>query len=154
MPNTMPYRTVDTMSAVHKHVLPELALDGRFSIASGTLTPYQMEWVNETLIQGLKVIIVESGELLCRFPQQKELHIAGPAVYTIWNQDQTESAQCFLPGRHLRYTMVSLSLETLNIPMMQDVTAQLMAGMHIDLAARPAMHIQRIPNSLKGLQSV
>ncbi|MCL2895829.1 helix-turn-helix domain-containing protein [Brenneria tiliae] len=153
MTSTTPYSTSDTVPAFLERTLPELILKGGFSITSGTLNPCRAEWQSEKLIQGLKVVIVESGELLCQFPQQNDLHIVGPVVCTIWNQDKAEGAQCFLPGSDLRYTSVSLSLETLSAHLPQEISARLVEGMRLDLTARPIMRVKPIPNPLQGLQA-
>ncbi len=133
--------------------VPTLVLSGEIAITTGTLAAPHIEWQSEKLIRGLKVVIIESGELLCRFPRQQELHISGPSVCTVWNQDEAEAAQCFLPGKNLRYTSVCLSSATINQYFSTEVAERLAQGMNIDLAARPAMRVQQTPNTLQSVQA-
>jgi methylphosphotriester-DNA--protein-cysteine methyltransferase len=51
-----------------------MLLRGDISLTSGSVNPQHAIWQDEQLFVGLKIIIIESGELLCRFPQQAERH--------------------------------------------------------------------------------
>lgn len=128
-------------------------LKGDISLVAGSVSAQPVIWQDEPLFQGLKIIIIESGELLCRFPQQQELHIKGPTLCTVWNQDRAEASQCFLPGKDLRYTAVSLSTDSLNQHLGHECMAQLAAGLQLDLAAKPKMHLSATPKCLSGLKA-
>lgn len=129
----------------------ETLLRGDISLVAGNVRAQPVIWQDEPLFLGLKVIIVESGEMLCRFPQQQERPVKGPTLCTVWSQDSGEASQCFLPGKDLRYTAVSLSTHSLHQHLGADCMEQLATGLQLDLAARPKMHLTRIPKCLSGL---
>lgn len=132
---------------------PRLLLSGDISLTSGTVNPARTVWQDEPLCLGLKIIIIESGELRCRFPYQQERHIKGPALCAIWCQDQAEASQCFLPGKGLHYTAVNLSTTTLSTHLCPEAMERLAAGLRLDLSGRPKMHIQTAPKCLHGLRA-
>ncbi|WP_082204304.1 helix-turn-helix domain-containing protein [Pantoea sp. RIT-PI-b] len=131
----------------------QILLNGDIALTSGSVKPQRAIWHDEQLHLGLKVIIIESGELLCRFPQQKELHIKGPALCAIWNQDIAQASQCFLPGADLRFTAVNLSTNSLSQYLCEDSMSRLEAGMHLDLSAKSKMRVQAAPKCLCGLKA-
>jgi AraC family transcriptional regulator, transcriptional activator of the genes for pyochelin and ferripyochelin receptors len=143
-------REVATEPPLHDQVT---LLSGDIALMSGSVRPQRAIWQDEQLCLGLKIIIIESGELLCRFPSQQERHIRGPALCAVWNQDRVEASQCFLPGKDLRYSAVSLSTHSLSQHLGADVMEQLASGLHLDLAARPKMRIESAPKILSGLRA-
>lgn len=131
----------------------QMLLRGEIALTSGTISPQRAIWQYEPLFIGFKVIIIESGELLCRFPQQPERHIKGPALCAVWSQDQAEASQCLLPGEGLRYTAVNISTHSLTQHLCADAVDKLAVGLHLDLSAKPGMRIQAAPKSLSGLRA-
>ncbi len=131
----------------------QMLLHGEISLASGSVNPQRATWQEEQLFIGLKIIIIESGELLCRFPQQPERHIKGPALCAIWSQDFAQASQCLLPGANLSYTAVNISTHSLSQNLCADSMNTLAAGMHLDLSANPGMRIQATPKCLSGLRA-
>ena len=132
----------------------KIMLEGEISLISGSIfCPARPVWQNESLSHGLKVIIIEKGELLCRFPGQKEQHIKGPAICSVWNQDSAEASQCFIPGTNLHYTTIVLSTNMLLGHPCTDITDKLCAGMHLALSATPRMQVQKVPKVFSGLQA-
>jgi len=130
-----------------------LLLSGEISLTSGSVNPVRTVWQDEPLCLGLKIIIIEAGELRCRFPYQQEQHIKGPALCAIWCQDQAEASQCFLPGEGLHYTAVHLSTNSLSAHLCPGAMERLAAGLQLDLSARPKIHIQAAPKCLQGLRA-
>lgn len=132
----------------------KIVLEGEISLISGSIfCPVRPVWQDESLSHGLKVIIIEKGELLCRFPGQKEQHIKGPALCAVWNQDSAEASQCFIPGTSLHYTSIILSTNMLLKHPCADVTDKLSAGMHLALSATPRMQVQTVPKVFSDLQA-
>jgi len=131
----------------------QMLLHGDISLVSGSVNPKRATWQEEQLFIGLKIIIIESGELLCRFPQQPERHIKGPALCAIWSQDFAQASQCLLPGANLSYTAVNISTHSLSQNLCADSMNTLAAGMHLDLSANPGMRIQATPKCLSGLRA-
>lgn len=132
----------------------KIMLEGEISLMSGSVfCPVRPVWQNEPLSHGLKVIIIEKGELLCRFPGQKEQHIKGPALCAVWNQDSTEASQCFIPGASLHYTAIILSTSMLLRHLCADVIDKLSAGMHLALFATPRMQVQAVPKVFSSIQA-
>ena len=131
----------------------QMLLHGDISLVSGSVNPQRATWQEEQLFIGLKIIIIESGELLCRFPQQPERHIKGPALCAIWSQDFAQASQCLLPGANLSYTAVNISTHSLSQNLCADSMNTLAAGIHLDLSANPGMRIQATPKCLSGLRA-
>ncbi|WP_072034438.1 helix-turn-helix domain-containing protein [Pantoea rodasii] len=131
----------------------QMLLRGDIALTSGTVTPQRAVWHDEQLYLGLKIIIIESGELLCRFPKQPERHIKGPALCAVWSQDLAEASQCLLPGAHLSYTAVNISTHSLTQHLCAESVDRLVAGLHMDLSANPGMRIQAAPKCLCGLRT-
>lgn len=154
MANTLSSESISVAPYSRNRPVSELLLAGGISIASGEFSPSGKQWESEKLSQGLKVIIIESGEMLCRFPRQEEMRISGPAVCAVWDQDNLEAMQCFMPGCNLRYTAISLSLQTLTEHLPPEVSEQLSAGMCLDLSANARLRVDnKMPSSLNGLQA-
>lgn len=132
----------------------KIILEGEISLTSGSvLCPVRPVWQNEPLSHGLKVVIIEKGELLCRFPGQKEQHIKGPALCAVWNQDNSEASQCFIPGTSLDYTAIILSTNMLLRHFCNEVIDKLSDGIHLALSTSPRMQVQTVPKVFSGLQA-
>jgi len=131
----------------------QMLLRGDISLTSGSVNPQHAIWQDEQLFVGLKIIIIESGELLCRFPQQAERHIKGPALCAVWSQDLAHASQCLLPGADLNYTAVNISTHSLSQHLCAESINTLTAGMQLDLSANPGMRIQATPKCLSGLRA-
>lgn len=131
----------------------QILLQSDISLASGGAKPQKAVWQDEQLFIGLKIVIIESGELLCRFPRQPEKHIKGPALCAIWSQDPDHACQCLLPGADVNYTAVKISMHSLNQHLCTDAVNTLTAGMQLDLSANPGMRVQTTPKCLYGLRT-
>ncbi|MBL3593990.1 helix-turn-helix transcriptional regulator [Rhodovulum sulfidophilum] len=83
------------------------------NLAHGTLLPAaDAGWETERLHQGLKVILLQSGEIHCKLPAHRQLSFDAPCLCLIWNQAQHEGMQRFVPGTEIRHTQVTLPPET------------------------------------------
>ncbi len=84
------------------------------TLVTGTLWSDSENWVEDPLERGLKLILVQSGELSCRIPGHSEQSIKGPSLCTIVNDGEFTSSQIYGTTTPLRYTIVQLDLESLD----------------------------------------
>jgi AraC family transcriptional activator of pyochelin receptor len=89
-------------------------LDPHMTLVTGTLWSDSENWVEDPLERGLKLILVQSGELSCRIPGHREQSIKGPSLCTIVNDGEFTSSQIYGTTTPLRYTIVQLDLESLD----------------------------------------
>lgn len=87
--------------------------DGKISLKSGVVKAENDDWHRETLFDGLKIIVIDNDELLCKLPYHSIIRIVGPCVCAIWNRGNAEGCQSFPAGCSLRYTIITLSADTL-----------------------------------------
>ncbi|WP_455922764.1 helix-turn-helix domain-containing protein [Pseudomonas putida] len=91
-----------------------LHLEPHMKLITGTLWSQSDAWVEDPLDRGLKLILVQSGELACRIPGQPVQQIKGPSLCTIVNDGEFTSSQIYGTDTPLRYTIVQLDLEALD----------------------------------------
>jgi AraC family transcriptional activator of pyochelin receptor len=87
----------------------ETFYDGMISLARGCVAVDSDQWETERLTNGLTLVVVESGELLCKLPNCPKANIAGPCICAVWNRGENEGMQSFLPGCRVPYTKIYLS---------------------------------------------
>ncbi|KAF0866097.1 AraC family transcriptional regulator [Pseudomonas sp. LD120] len=83
-------------------VVPEITL------STGTVLMDSPMWMQEPLWQGLKIILVLSGQLNCRVEGQPEVEIRGPTLCAVANQGEHCGDHLFASGVPVRYTTVQL----------------------------------------------
>ncbi|WP_414896758.1 helix-turn-helix domain-containing protein [Rhodovulum sp. YEN HP10] len=82
-------------------------------LAHGTLRPAaDAGWETERLHQGLKVILLQSGEIHCKLPAQRQFRFDVPCLCLIWNREPHEGLQRFVPGTEIRHIQVALPPDT------------------------------------------
>lgn len=89
------------------HVNPQLKL------LSGTLRSDHADWFEEPLEKGVKLILIQSGELRCWIPGQPEQRMKGPSLCLIANDIDCTSRQIYAPHTPLTYTIVQLGPEVM-----------------------------------------
>lgn len=88
-------------------------IDPHMKLVTGTLCSASEQWLEEPLERGLRLILVQSGQLRCRVPGQVEHLIEGPSLCTIANDGDFTSTQLYGTDTPLRYTIVQLGVESL-----------------------------------------
>jgi len=141
----------------------EAIFDGAISFSSGSLFPRESQWETERLAQGLKIIIVERGELRCKLPGASDMRIAGPCVCAVWNQGDNEGMQRFEPGCQLDHTTLSLTPSAIASQMAGEFQQQLQDAFQMDkftgprlvvMAASPSIHALRAQVATCPLQGI
>ncbi|WP_431824565.1 helix-turn-helix transcriptional regulator [Burkholderia sp. F1] len=89
-------------------------IDAGLKLVSGTLCPDSRDWYEEPLEIGLKLVLVQSGQVRCRVPGQPEQHIEGPGLCVIANDGDFTTQQAYGRDAPLRYTIVQLGLDALD----------------------------------------
>lgn len=89
-------------------------IDPDIKLVTGTLCSASEDWFEEPLERGLRLILVQSGQLRCRIPGQPEHLIKGPSLCTIASDGDFTSTQIYGTEKPLRYTIVQLGVEVLN----------------------------------------
>lgn len=89
-------------------------IDPNMKLVTGTFCSASEDWFEEPLERGLRLILVQSGQLRCRIPGQPEHLIEGPSLCTIANDGDFTSAQIYGTDKPLRYTIVQLGVEALD----------------------------------------
>lgn len=87
--------------------------DGSISLKNGTVAVRSAQWETERLSDGLKLIVISSGELKCKLPHCPQTTISSPSICAVWNQGEHEGMQAFEPGASIRYTAIELSPHSL-----------------------------------------
>ncbi|WP_347900785.1 AraC family transcriptional regulator [Pseudomonas purpurea] len=88
-------------------VVPEI------SLSAGTVLMDNQVWMQEPLWQGLKIILVLSGQLNCRVEGQPEVEIRGPTLCAVANQGEYCGDHLFASGVPVRYTTVQLDFPSI-----------------------------------------
>ncbi|NBF04056.1 helix-turn-helix domain-containing protein [Pseudomonas sp. Fl5BN2] len=88
-------------------VVPEITL------STGTVLMDSQMWMQEPLWQGLKIILVLSGQLNCRVEGQREVEIRGPTLCAVANQGEHCGDHLFASGVPVRYTTVQLDFPSI-----------------------------------------
>lgn len=127
----------------------EAFYEGAISLASGCVGVATEQWETERLIEGLKLVIVEGGELLCKLPDQPQSRIVGPCICAIWNRGENEAIQSFLPGCRIPYTMISLTAPAVEQHLVADFEP-LRDRFGID-GYRPRLSMIAVPRSVRAL---
>ncbi|CAI3955356.1 AraC-type DNA-binding domain and AraC-containing proteins (AraC) (PDB:1BL0) [Commensalibacter communis] len=107
----LPPITTSSEAAYHEQTISYY--DGTISLKNGTIKTSTQNWQTEPLFDGLKIIIIDNNELLCKLPHSPTSRIAGPCVCAVWNRGDAEGSQSFPAGCLLRYTAVTLSANNL-----------------------------------------
>jgi AraC family transcriptional regulator, transcriptional activator of the genes for pyochelin and ferripyochelin receptors len=89
------------------HVNPQLKL------VSGTLRSDRSDWYEEPLEKGVKLILIQSGELRCWIPGQPEQRMKGPSLCLIANDIDCTTRQIYATHTPLHYTIVQLGPEVM-----------------------------------------
>ena len=89
-------------------------IDPNMKLVTGTFCSASEDWFEEPLERGLRLILVQSGQVRCRIPGQPEHLIEGPSLCTIANDGDFTSAQIYGTDKPLRYTIVQLGVEALD----------------------------------------
>ncbi|MBN3781724.1 MULTISPECIES: AraC family transcriptional regulator [Burkholderia] len=89
-------------------------IDAGMKLMSGTLCSDSRDWYEEPLEKGLKLVLVQSGQLRCRVPGQPEQCIKGPGLCVIANDGEFTTHQIYDRDTPLRYTIVQLGLDALD----------------------------------------
>ncbi|NAN54073.1 AraC family transcriptional regulator [Pseudomonas protegens] len=88
-------------------VVPEVTL------STGTVLMDSQMWMQEPLWEGLKIILVLSGQLNCRVEGQPEVEIRGPTLCAVANQGEHCGDHLFASGVPVRYTTVQLDFPSI-----------------------------------------
>ena len=78
-------------------------IDPNMKLVTGTFCSASEDWFEEPLERGLRLILVQSGQLRCRIPGQPEHLIEGPSLCTIANDGDFTSAQIYGTDKPLRH---------------------------------------------------
>ncbi|ARM03785.1 AraC family transcriptional regulator [Burkholderia pseudomallei] len=89
-------------------------VDAGMKLLSGTLCSESRDWYEEPLERGLKLVLVQSGQLRCRVPGQPEQCIKGPGLCLIANDGEFTTQQIYSWDAPLRYTIVQLGIDALD----------------------------------------
>ncbi|CAJ4934345.1 regulatory protein PchR [Burkholderia pseudomallei] len=89
-------------------------VDAGMKLLSGTLCSESRDWYEEPLERGLKLVLVQSGQLRCRVPGQPEQCIKGPGLCLIANDGEFTTQQVYSWDAPLRYTIVQLGIDALD----------------------------------------
>ncbi|BCQ34471.1 MULTISPECIES: helix-turn-helix domain-containing protein [Erwinia] len=131
----------------------DVVFDGSIALSSGSLNPRVATWETERLQQGLKLIVVDGGELLCRMPQAAERRIVGPCVCAVWNQGESESMQRFEAGRRMDYSTITLSPATLASRIGGDVHEQLQQTFQLEKFNGPRLLVMEASAPIQALRA-
>lgn len=121
-------------------------LEPHMTLVTGTLWSESEAWVEDPLERGLKLILVQSGELACRVPGHAQQSIRGPSLCSIVNDGDFTSAQIYGTSAPLRYTIVQLDLESLDRHLGM-APRKLLAGRGGD----PYMRVRPAPRAMQAL---
>ncbi|MBK0000435.1 AraC family transcriptional regulator [Erwinia sp. S38] len=127
--------------------------DGTIAMSSGSLRPEKDEWLQEQLVPGLKLIVVDRGELLCDLPGSGRQHITGPCVCAVWNQQEGESRQRFEPGRQLDYTTIALTPAAVASHIDSEFQQQLEASFQSRRFSGPRLLVLEASATIKSLHA-
>ncbi|MDQ3598792.1 MAG: AraC family transcriptional regulator, partial [Pseudomonadota bacterium] len=97
----------NTLNTGAATVVPEITL------SAGTVLMDSQMWMQEPLWQGLKIILVLSGQLNCRVEGQQEVEIRGPTLCAVANQGEHCGDHLFASGVPVRYTTVQLDFPSI-----------------------------------------
>ncbi|CBS89332.1 helix-turn-helix domain-containing protein [Azospirillum lipoferum] len=86
--------------------------DGTVSLTCGHICAQSTAWESEPLTKGLKLVVVDNSELLCKLPNCEKTRIVGPCICAIWNESDCEGMQSFPAGSRMQFTAISLSAST------------------------------------------
>lgn len=128
----------------------EAFYDGAISLASGNVRSRAAKWETERLTQGLKLVVVDNSELLCKLPNCRLTKIVGPCICAIWNEGECEGMQSFPPGCCLQYTAISLSTSAIN-ECLVTCFEQLPATLKIDSSSGPSLAVTGASQSVRAL---
>jgi AraC family transcriptional activator of pyochelin receptor len=132
----------------------EAIFEGSIAFSSGSICPQNTKWETERLQQGLKIIIVERGELLCKLPgASASQRISGPCICAVWNQGESEGMQRFEPGRVLEHTMISLSPSAIDSRMAVEVQQQLQQAFQLEKFTGPRLVVMDSSPAIKALRA-
>ncbi|KAB0622400.1 helix-turn-helix transcriptional regulator [Castellaniella defragrans] len=88
--------------------------DASVKLVAGILHPASEDWHEEPLEQGVKLVLVQSGEVRCSAPGQAEHCLKGPSLCFIANEGESSTRQRYGRDAPLRYTIVRLGREILD----------------------------------------
>ncbi|SHG80359.1 helix-turn-helix transcriptional regulator [Pollutimonas bauzanensis] len=88
-------------------------VDPHIKLLTGTYYSASAERLEEQLEDGLRLILVQSGQLRCRVPGQPEHLIRGPMLCTIVSEGDFTSTQIYATDQPLRYTIIQLGVVSL-----------------------------------------
>lgn len=131
----------------------ESVFEGTISFRSGSVLPRDSRWETEPLDQGLKIIIVESGGLLCKLPGGSGKRISGPCVCAVWNQDESEGMQRFETGCQLSYTALSLTPSALSRHLPDSFAEQMQASFRLAKSAGPCLRVMQTTPQIQSLRA-
>lgn len=83
-------------------------------LVTGTFCSANEGWSGEPLERGLRLILVQNGQLCCRIPNQLEHLIKGPSLCIIVNDGDFTSTQIYGTDEPSHYTAVRLGVEVLD----------------------------------------
>ncbi|STQ45970.1 Uncharacterised protein [Ewingella americana] len=132
----------------------EAIFEGSIAFSSGSICPQNTKWETERLQQGLKIIIVERGELQCKLPgASASQRISGPCICAVWNQGESEGMQRFEPGRVLEHTAISLSPSAIDSRMAVEVQQQLQQAFQLETSTGPRLMVMASSPAIKALRA-
>ncbi|MCI1676676.1 MAG: AraC family transcriptional regulator [Ewingella americana] len=132
----------------------EAIFEGSIAFSSGSICPQNTKWETERLQQGLKIIIVERGELQCKLPgAPASQRISGPCICAVWNQGESEGMQRFEPGRVLEHTAISLSPSAIDSRMAVEVQQQLQQAFQLETSTGPRLMVMASSPAIKALRA-
>lgn len=127
--------------------------DGTIALSSGSLRTEKDEWLQEQLVPGLKLIVVDRGELLCDLPGSGRQHITGPCVCAVLNQHEAESRQRFEPGRQLDYTTIALTPAAMASHIDSHFQQQLADAFEVGRFSGPRLLVMEASATIKSLHA-
>lgn len=84
--------------------------DGTVSLTCGSICAQSTAWETERLTKGLKLVVVNNSELLCKLPNCEKTRVVGPCICAVWNEGECEGMQSFPAGSRIQFTAISLSV--------------------------------------------
>ncbi len=128
----------------------EAFYDGTVALNSGTMAVKNDHWQTEPLTNGLKFVVVEKGELICKLPNRPFDRITGPCICAIWNKGENEAIQSFRSGGLVPFTKVALSAPALEQRLSADFE-QLRQVFGLDNTSTPHLSVAAITRPVRVL---
>lgn len=97
----------------HSNAINISHIDPDVTLLSGTYYSMSESWFEEPLEDGLRLVLVQSGQLRCRVSGQAEHLIQGPMFCAIANEGDFTSSQIYSIDQPLRYTIIDIGVESM-----------------------------------------